>query len=205
MNKSTLSAGVFLAALALSGCTTMGADGMADHGAMAAGDHAPMATQTVTVGGAEMFPTRTIVQNAVNSPIHRTLVAAVTQAQLVDTLNSPGPFTVFAPTDEAFGRVPAATRTALMTDAMRPALQKVLTYHVVPGRITAANIAAAIRAGNGRATYTTVEGEALTFSMMNGQVMIMGMGGSMAHVTQADVMQSNGVIHVIDGVLLPSM
>lgn len=181
-------------ALALGACQTMGEDlTMAEPAA------------TVTVGGAAMYPNRTIVANAVNSPIHRTLVAAVTQAGLVDTLNSAGPFTVFAPTDEAFGRVPLATRTALMTDAMKPALTKVLTYHVVPGRITAADIAARIRSGNGTATYTTVAGEALTFTMMGDRVMIRGMGGGSAHVTQADVMQSNGVIHVIDGVLLPSM
>ena len=183
-------------ALALGACQTMGEDS-----AMAE----PAAAATVTVGGAAMYPNRTIVANAVNSPIHRTLVAAVTQAGLVDTLNSAGPFTVFAPTDEAFGRVPLATRTALMTDAMKPALTKVLTYHVVPGRITAADIAARIRSGNGTATYTTVAGEALTFTMMGDRVMIRGMGGGSAHVTQADVMQSNGVIHVIDGVLLPSM
>ena len=181
-------------ALALGACQTM-----SEESAMAE------SAATVTVGGAAMYPDRTIVANAVNSPIHRTLVAAVTQAGLVDTLNSAGPFTVFAPTDEAFGRVPLATRTALMTDAMKPALTKVLTYHVVPGRITAADIAARIRSGNGTATYTTVAGEALTFTMMGDRVMIRGMGGSSAHVTQADVMQSNGVIHVIDGVLLPSM
>jgi uncharacterized surface protein with fasciclin (FAS1) repeats len=166
---------------------------------------APAAAATVTVGGAAMFPNRTIVQNAVNSPIHRTLVAAVTQAGLVDTLNSAGPFTVFAPTDEAFGGVPLATRTALMTDAMKPALTKVLTYHVVPGRITATDLVGRIRAGGGRATVTTVAGESLTFTIMGDRVMIAGMGGSSAHVTQADVMQSNGVIHVIDGVLLPSL
>lgn len=184
------------AALTLGACQTMNDDAMMAE---------PASADVVTVGGAAMYPNRTIVANAVNSPIHRTLVAAVQQAGLVDTLNSAGPFTVFAPTDEAFGRVPAATRTALMTDAMKPALTKVLTYHVVPGRITAADIAARIRSGGGTATYTTVEGEALTFTMMGGQVMIRGMGGSSAHVTQADVMQSNGVIHVIDGVLLPSM
>ncbi len=183
------------AALTLGACQTMDDDRM----------DASASAEVTTVGGATMYPNRTIVANAVNSPIHRTLVAAVTQAGLVDTLNSAGPFTVFAPTDEAFGRVPLATRTALMTDAMKPALTKVLTYHVVPGRITAADIMARIRAGGGRATYTTVAGEALTFTMMGDRVMIRGMGGSSAHVTQANVMQSNGVIHVIDGVLLPTM
>lgn len=181
-------------ALALGACQTMGEDSAMAESAAA-----------VTVGGAEMYPNRTIVANAVNSPIHRTLVAAVTQAGLIDTLNSAGPFTVFAPTDEAFGRVPLATRTALMTDAMKPALTKVLTYHVVPGRITAADITARIRSGNGRATYTTVAGEALTFTLSGDRVMIAGMGGSSAFVTQADVMQSNGVIHVIDGILLPTL
>ena len=194
---------ILLTGLMASAALTLGACQTMDDGGMSAS--ADASAEVTTVGGAAMYPNRTIVANAVNSPIHRTLVAAVTQAGLVDTLNSAGPFTVFAPTDEAFGRVPAATRTALMTDAMKPALTKVLTYHVVPGRITAADIAARIRSGNGRATYTTVAGEALTFTMMGGQVMIMGMGGSSAHVTQADVMQSNGVIHVIDGVLLPSM
>ncbi len=192
-------------ALALGACSTMNDDTMETSASAPMSSTAATNAQVSLVGGAEMFPTRTIVQNAVNSPIHRTLVAAVTQAGLVDTLNSAGPFTVFAPTDEAFGRVPAATRTALMTDAMKPALTKVLTYHVVPGRITAADIMARIRSSGGRATYTTVAGEALTFTMMGDRVMITGMGGSSAHVTQADVMQSNGVIHVIDGVLLPSM
>jgi uncharacterized surface protein with fasciclin (FAS1) repeats len=186
------------AALSLGACQSA----MADDGIAAA---APAAAAPTTVGGAAMFPTRTIVQNAVNSPIHRTLVAAVTQAGLVETLNSAGPFTVFAPTDEAFGRVPLATRTALMTDAMKPALTKVLTYHVVPGRITASDLVGRIRAGGGRTTVTTVAGEALTFTMSGDRVMVGGMGGSSAFVTQADVMQSNGVIHVIDGVLLPSM
>ncbi len=196
--KFLLTTALATAALSLGACqTAMADDSMSDTAAPAAA--------TVTVGGAAMFPTRTIVQNAVNSPIHRTLVAAVTQAGLVDTLNSAGPFTVFAPTDEAFGRVPLATRTALMTDAMKPALTKVLTYHVVPGRITATDLVGRIRAGGGRATVTTVAGEALTFTMMGDRVMIQGMGGSSAYVTQADVMQSNGVIHVIDGVLLPSM
>ena len=157
------------------------------------------------VDGAAMYPSKTIVENAVNSPIHTTLVRAVTAAGLVDTLNSAGPFTVFAPTDEAFSRVPSATLNSLMMPANKAALTKVLTYHVVPGRITAADIMARIRSNSGTATYTTVEGEPLTFRMSGGNVMIMGMGGSSAVVTQADVMQSNGVIHVVNGVLLPSM
>ncbi|KLE36019.1 hypothetical protein AAW00_01645 [Aurantiacibacter luteus] len=164
-----------------------------------------MGDDVAYVDGAAMYANRTIVANAANSPIHTTLVQAVAAAGLVDTLNSAGPFTVFAPTDEAFGRVPAATRTSLMAPANHDMLRSVLTYHVVPGRVTAADIAARIRAGNGTATYTTVQGEPLTFRMNNGNVMIMGMGGSSAYVTQADVMQSNGVIHVVNGVLTPGM
>ena len=177
---------------ATAGCMTM-ADGMA------------MDNDVAYVDGAAMYPTKNIIENAVNSPIHTTLVAAVKQAQLVDTLSGPGPFTVFAPTDAAFARVPEATRNMLMMDSNRPALQKVLTYHVVPGRVTAADLMDRIRAGNGTAMVTTVEGEPLTFTMRDGNVMIMGKNGSSAYVTQADVMQSNGVIHVVNGVLTPTM
>ena len=193
--KLGLLAGAF--AFASAGCTTMedNMDGMST----------AMASNTVRVGGAEMYPTKTIVDNAANSPIHTTLVKAVKAAGLVDTLKGPGPFTVFAPTDEAFGRVPSSTLNNLMMPSNKAALTKVLTYHVVPGRITASDLAAKIRAGGGTATYTTVEGEPLTFKMMNGSVMLTGMGGSNAYVTQPDVMQSNGVIHVVNGVLLPSM
>lgn len=158
-----------------------------------------------TVGGAEMFASRNIIENAVNSPIHTTLVSAVKQAQLVDTLSGPGPFTVFAPTDEAFGKVPQSMLNSVMMDENRAMLQGVLTYHVVPGRVTAADLMSRIRAGNGRTMITTVNGDQLTFMMMNGMVHLMGKNGTMANVTQADVMQSNGIIHVIDGVLLPSM
>ena len=157
------------------------------------------------IDGAAMYSTQNIVQNASNSPIHTTLVAAVKQAQLVDTLSGPGPFTVFAPTDDAFSRVPAATRNSLMMDQNRAMLQSVLTYHVVPGRVTAADLMQRINAGGGTAMVTTVQGEQLTFHMRDGNVMIMGKNGSSAYVTQADVMQSNGVIHVVNGVLTPSM
>jgi uncharacterized surface protein with fasciclin (FAS1) repeats len=196
--RNFIGLGVAGAALALSGCAAYGdmGDGMATTAS---------ADAVVKVGGADMFANRTIVQNAVNSPIHTTLVKAVQAAGLVDTLNSAGPFTVFAPTDEAFGRVPSATLNSLLTPEMKPTLTKVLTYHVVPGRITAADIAARIRAGNGAATYTTVAGETLSFAMENGAVRIMGKGGSSGYVTQADVMQSNGVIHVVNGVLLPTI
>jgi len=190
-----------VAALSLAACNTMD-DEMDDGMRSSASASSDMVVQ---VGGADMYPTKTIVQNAINSPIHTTLVKAVQAAGLADTLNSAGPFTVFAPTDEAFGRVPTATGNMLMMPENKAALAKVLTYHVVPGRITAADIMAKIKAGGGTATYTTVQGEPLTFKMMNGSVMVTGMGGSNAYVTQADVMQSNGVIHVVNGVLTPSM
>lgn len=162
-------------------------------------------TQVAYLDGAAMYSNRTIVENAVNSPVHTTLVSAVQAADLVDTLNSPGPFTVFAPTDQAFSAVPQAMRDSLMMPQNKAMLQKVLTYHVVPGRITAADLMSRIRAGGGTAMVTTVQGDALSFKMMNGQVMLNGEGGGMAHVTQANLMQSNGIIHVIDGVVLPGM
>ena len=161
------------------------------------------AMKTVMVGGAPMYPTKTIVDNAVNSKDHTTLVAAVQAAGLVDTLKSPGPFTVFAPTNDAFGKLPAGTVETLVKPENKAALTSILTYHVVPGRLTAANLAAKIKAGGGRATLTTVQGEPLTASMMGGKVMLTDAKGGMSTVTQADVMQSNGVIHVVDTVLLP--
>lgn len=155
------------------------------------------------VAGAAMYPSMNIVENAANSPVHTTLVAAVKAAGLVDTLSGPGPFTVFAPTNDAFAKLPAGTVDTLLMPKNRALLQSVLTYHVVPGRVTAANLMAMIRAGNGRAVITTVQGEPLVATMMNGMVMLTDSKGNMAHVTQADVMQSNGVIHVIDTVLMP--
>ncbi|MEO6225864.1 MAG: fasciclin domain-containing protein [Sphingomicrobium sp.] len=177
------------AALTLSGCMT---NGMA---------MAP--TQIAYVGGAAMYPTQNIVQNAVNSPIHTTLVAAVKAAGLVDTLSGPGPFTVFAPTNDAFAKLPAGTVDTLVMPANKAALTNILTYHVVPGRVTAADLMAMIRAGNGRATLTTVQGEPLYASMVGGTIMLTDAKGGMAHVTQGNVMQSNGVIHVVDSVLMP--
>lgn len=194
MRKTFTIAAALSMSLAAAGCTTYnGDDGMMDDDGVA------------YVDGAAMYASQNIVENAMNSPIHTTLVAAVKQAQLVDTLMGPGPFTVFAPTDEAFGRVPASMRNALMMDENRAALQSVLTYHVVPGRVTAADLMQRIEAGNGSAMVATVQGQQLTFTLENGNVMIAGKNGSTAYVTQADVMQSNGVIHVVNGVLTPSM
>jgi uncharacterized surface protein with fasciclin (FAS1) repeats len=155
------------------------------------------------VGGAAMYPSMTIVENAVNSPIHTTLVAAVKAAGLADTLSGEGPFTVFAPTNDAFAKLPAGTVDTLLLPQNKAQLQSVLTYHVVPGRITAAELMAMIEAGGGTATLTTVQGEPLTATMMGDMVMLTDAKGGMAHVTQANVMQSNGVIHVIDTVLMP--
>ncbi len=157
-----------------------------------------------TVGGAEMYPTKTIVQNAANSPIHTTLVAAVKAGGLVDTLNSPGPFTVFAPTNDAFAKLPASTVPTLLKPENKDTLDKVLTYHVVAGRISSKQLESMIKKGNGKATLKTVQGEDLIVSMSGKNIMLTDAKGGMATVTTADVFQSNGVIYVIDTVLMPS-
>jgi uncharacterized surface protein with fasciclin (FAS1) repeats len=158
-------------------------------------------TKPVTVGGAPMYPNKDI--NAVNSKDHTTLVAAVKAAGLVDTLKSAGPFTVFAPTNAAFAKLPAGTVDTLLKPENKATLASILTYHVVAGRVSAADLVGKIKAGNGSATLTTVQGGTLTASMMGKLVMLTDAKGGMAHVTIADVAQSNGVIHVIDGVVLP--
>jgi uncharacterized surface protein with fasciclin (FAS1) repeats len=154
------------------------------------------------VGGAAMYPSKTIVENAVNSPDHTTLVAAVKAAGLVDTLSGAGPFTVFAPVNNAFAQLPAGTVDTLLRPENKGTLQSVLTYHVVPGRVTAADLMALISAGGGTARLTTVQGASLTAQMMGNQIMLTDGKGGQAHVTQGDVLQSNGVIHVIDKVLM---
>ena len=159
--------------------------------------------KSVTVGGAPMYPSKNIVQNAVNSKDHTTLVAAVKAAGLVDTLQSPGPFTVFAPTNEAFAKLPAGTVDTLLKPENKKTLTNVLTYHVVPGRLSAKDLMEKIRTGNGKAMLKTVEGEDLTFAEKDGKLWIWDAKGGSAQVTIRNVMQSNGVIHVIDTVLLP--
>ena len=159
--------------------------------------------KTVTVGGAPMYPSKNIVQNAVNSKDHTTLVAAVKAAGLVDTLQSPGPFTVFAPTNEAFAKLPAGTVDTLLKPENKKTLTNVLTYHVVPGRLSAKDLMEKVRAGNGKAMLKTVEGEELTFAEKDGRLWIWDAKGGSAQITIRNVMQSNGVIHVIDTVLLP--
>lgn len=157
-----------------------------------------------TVGGAAMYPSKTIVENAVNSPIHKTLVAAVQAASLVDTLNSPGPFTVFAPTDDAFAKLPEGTVDTLVKPENKDTLTKILTYHVVPGKVSSKQLAGMIKQGHGKATLKTVQGEDLTATMAHGKIMLTDAKGGMATVTTADVFQSNGVIHVVDTVLMPN-
>ena len=155
------------------------------------------------VGGAAMYPTRTIVENAVNSKDHTTLVAAVKAAGLVETLASPGPFTVFAPTNAAFAKLPAGTVETLVKPENKAALTTILTYHVVPGRITAQDIAAAAKRGRGKATFVTASGGSLTFWKKGMGWQVQDAKGNYANITISNVMQSNGVIHVIDRVLLP--
>ncbi|RZF26248.1 fasciclin domain-containing protein [Paraburkholderia sp. UYCP14C] len=158
---------------------------------------------TVMVGGAAMYPSRNIVENAVHSRDHTTLVAAVQAAGLVDTLSGPGPFTVFAPTDQAFAALPSGTVPMLLEPEHKSSLVKVLTYHVVPGRLTARDLDRAIREGGSKATLTTVEGETLTLGRDGKWITVTDAKGGVAHLTISDVVQSNGVIHVIDAVLMP--
>jgi uncharacterized surface protein with fasciclin (FAS1) repeats len=161
------------------------------------------APASTMVGGAAMFPTRDIIDNAVNSKDHTTLVAAVKAAGLVDTLKTPGPFTVFAPTNMAFGALPAGTVDTLLKPENKSTLTQVLTYHVVPGRLDAAALAQQIHAGSGKAMLKTVSGGMLTATMRGNEVVIGDAKGNLSVVTTADVYQSNGVIHVVDKVLLP--
>src|ERR1700721_1934460 len=165
---------------------------------------AQMNEKTVTVGGAPMYPSKNIIQNAVNSKDHTTLVAAVKAAGLVETLEGPGPFTVFAPTNAAFAKLPAGTVDTLLKPENKPMLTKVLTYHVVPGRMTAANLMKAVKDGEGEAKLKTVEGDWLIVKQAGpGKLTVTDAKGDVAMVTIGDVMQSNGVIHVVDTVLLP--
>ncbi|WP_026915448.1 fasciclin domain-containing protein [Christiangramia portivictoriae] len=159
---------------------------------------------TKMVGGAEMYPTKNIVENAVNSQDHTTLVAAVKAAELVEVLSSDGPFTVFAPTNKAFEALPEGTVETLLKEENKSKLQSVLTYHVVAGDYKAADIVKAIKKGNGKATFTTVSGADITAMMDGKNVKVQDAAGNVATVTIADVNQSNGVIHVIDTVLLPT-
>jgi uncharacterized surface protein with fasciclin (FAS1) repeats len=157
---------------------------------------------TVMVGGAPMYPSKTIVENAVNSKDHTTLVAAIKAAGLVDTLSGPGPFTVFAPTNEAFAKLPAGTVDTLLKPENKQQLVGVLTYHVVPGRFTAKDLMNQAMKAGGKTTLKTVEGDELTVQTKDGGLWIWDAKGNGAKITISNVMQSNGVIHVIDNVLM---
>jgi uncharacterized surface protein with fasciclin (FAS1) repeats len=175
-------------------------------GLLASAALVPAATmeKTVNVGGAPMYPSKNIVQNAVNSKDHTTLVAAVKAAGLVDTLQGAGPFTVFAPTNMAFGKLPAGTVESLVKPENKETLTKILTYHVVPGRLTAASLMRSVKEGGGMAHLKTVEGADLMVKQAGpGKLSVTDAKGDVSSITIADVLQSNGVIHVIDTVLLP--
>lgn len=156
------------------------------------------------VGGSAMYPTKNIIQNAIESKDHTTLVAAVKAAGLVDTLSGPGPFTVFAPTNEAFAKLPAGTVDTLLKPENKDTLVKILTYHVVPGRVSSKDLMKMIKDGKGKATIKTVQGEELTAAVVDGKVVLTDEKGGTSTVTIADVFQSNGVIHVVDTVLMPN-
>lgn len=183
-----------LAGALVAGLAALGTPALADHHG-----NKPAAT----VGGGQLSPSATVVENAMQSNMHNTLVAAVKAADLVGVLSGPGPFTVFAPTDGAFAKLPAGTLDTLLKPENKPTLAKILTYHVVPGRVTAADVLAAIKAGGGKAELTTVEGQKLT-AQLNGQnVEVIDAQGGRALVIKADVTSSNGVIHVTNAVSLP--
>ena len=174
--------------------------------ALAAGITMPAAAQkNPMVGGAPMYASKTIVENAVNSKDHSTLVAAVKAADLVGALSGPGPFTVFAPTNAAFAKLPPGTVEQLTQPMMKPQLTAILTYHVVPGRMTSADLMRAIKQGGGEAELKTVQGGTPTaIPGRSGKSMFLtNAKGNTVRVTTANVMQSNGVIHVVDGVLMP--
>jgi uncharacterized surface protein with fasciclin (FAS1) repeats len=170
---------------------------------LALGAVSSQAEMTKMVGGAPMYPSKNIVQNAVHSRDHTTLVAAVKAAGLVGTLEGAGPFTVLAPTNEAFAKLPPGTVKTLLEPANKGQLTSVLTYHVIPGKLTAAELSQKIDSMGGHFTVNTVQGEPLTFSKMGGGIAVTDAKGDSAMVTIPDVMQSNGVIHVINTVLLP--
>jgi uncharacterized surface protein with fasciclin (FAS1) repeats len=169
-----------------------------------AGTSAMAGSKNPVVGGQEMYPTKDIIDNAVNSADHTTLVAAVKAAGLVDTLKGSGPFTVFAPTNEAFAKLPAGTVENLLKPENKDALTKVLTYHVIAGRLSALDLKKQIKAGNGQAELKTVSGGTLTVMMQGKNIVLKDEKGGVSTVTIPNVFQSNGVIHVVDAVVLPN-
>jgi uncharacterized surface protein with fasciclin (FAS1) repeats len=201
MNFSRLTAlaGVAAAALTLNLVAATPTSAQMKHDAMGMKNE-----QTVTVGGAPMYPSKNIVENAVNSKDHTTLVAAVKAAGLVETLQGPGPFTVFAPVNAAFAKLPAGTVETLLKPENKDKLVSVLTYHVVPGRMSAKDLMEAAKKAGGTAKLKTVEGEELTIESKDNTIYIWDSKGHESKVTIQNVFQSNGVIHVVDSVLLPS-
>lgn len=194
----TRTAAILLAGFLLSaGLTTLPAMAQSA-GSSSSSEHAVM------VGGAPMYPSKNIIENAVNSKDHTTLVAAVKAAGLVQTLEGPGPFTVFAPTNEAFDKLPPGTVATLVKPENKATLTKILTYHVVAGRLTAADLMKMVKEGGGKATLKTVEGDPLTVSQQGNKLYVMGEKSGIAEITIPNVMQSNGVIHVVSSVLLPN-
>ncbi|TPG12078.1 fasciclin domain-containing protein [Sphingomonas oligophenolica] len=198
------------AALALAGCSTMN-DDMAAPASMSSNTSASTKASTMTpagnptVGGAAMIQTKTIVENASAAPNLTTLVAAVKAAGLVDTLSGPGPFTVFAPTNDAFGLLAPGTVDTLLKPENKASLVKVLTYHVVPGTITSAMLMKMIKDGGGSATLTTVAGQPITATMEGSAVKLTSATGNVSFIQTADVRQSNGMVHVVNGVLIPTL
>lgn len=188
------------AALALSGCGDK-RDAPAETTTVSGSDAAPAASadpSTMQVGS-------TIAQNLAASPVHKTLAAALAQAGVAQTLSGAGPFTVFAPTDAAFAQVPPVTRDGWMRPAQKDVLAGILKYHVVPGKLTAADLVAKITEGGGKAMLKTADGQDLTASKSGDAILLTSSSGNKATVTQADAAQSNGVVHVVDAVLLPKM
>jgi uncharacterized surface protein with fasciclin (FAS1) repeats len=207
MKRAFLMSAAAAAGLGLAGCNSSPETPATETTTVAEGEMAPVETAGANpmVGGAEMLPTKNIVENASASPIHKTLVTAVKQAGLVETLSGAGPFTVFAPTDAAFTQVAPVTRDGWMRPAQKEVLAGVLKYHVVPGKVMAADLAAQITAGGGKAVLKTADGQDLTATKNGDAILLTSASGNKATVTQADVGQSNGVIHVIDAVLVPKM
>ncbi|MES2862354.1 MAG: fasciclin domain-containing protein [Pseudomonadota bacterium] len=204
MNTRILTLSVASAAiLGLAACNSGAEKAPAATEAAPADAMAPASTDPV-VGGASMSPTDTIVTNAAKASNLTTLVAAVQAAGLAETLSGPGPFTVFAPDNAAFEKIPVATRESLMAPAGKADLTKILTYHVVPGRLTAADLATQAQANGGKVELTTVQGAKLTVNVNpDGSVTLTDAAGGTSRVSQADVLQSNGVVHVIDTVVMP--
>ncbi|MFN3864786.1 MAG: fasciclin domain-containing protein [Erythrobacter sp.] len=195
MTSKTILTAIIAAALAVP-TGLVAAPALADH-------HMEHQADVPMVGGAAMYPTKTIVENAVNSKDHTTLVAAVQAAGLVEALSGPGPFTVFAPTNAAFAKLPAGTVESLVKPENKDTLTAILTYHVVPGKVSAGELIEMIKKGGGKAELKTLAGGILTAHVMDGKVVLTDAKVGQATVIQADVFQSNGVIHVTDAVSLP--